>query len=311
MLQNHLDSGLEHLQSGLRILRDWTKDREPGQTYSSESSQDYIIERYFIPLFADYEFVVGNPTAEPDYKPVLRSYANRLRELNQQTEGVARFDSLDEARLHFHSILDGVYNRMEETMTLQDEDAVINCIAAGGTKLRSWYRKLLYYLNCIARSQGKAFTRAADMLRMQYHSSLVWLGSVAYKDEMRFDAYIADFRAIVDLCSSITQTDNFREDGSPRVSLSFEYSTLTAISLVVQRCRDPQIRRAAINLMRGTRRHEGILGSGDGSAIWNITVWLEEYGLPRVESYHDITPERRVRIRGVDYLPGSVAAKGR
>ena len=311
MLQNHRDSGLEHLQSGLRILRDWIKSREASRSSSPDSSQDYIIERYFIPLFSEYEFVVGNPTADPDYTPLLRAYADRLRLLNRQPESVKGFDSLGEARLQFHSILDGIYARMEDVTSLRDEHAITACITTGGSVLRSWYRKLLFYLNCIARSQGRAFSRAADMLRLQYHSSLIWLGNVAYKDETQFDAYLADFRAIVELCSSIIKIDNFRDDGTPRVSLSFEYGILTAIALVVQRCRDPSIRISAIEVMRGIRRHEGILGSGDSSAIWKIVVWLEENGLPQVESCYDIPPERRVRIRGLDYQPGSVAAKGR
>lgn len=313
LLQNHLDSALEHLQSGLKILREWIQAREAQEgSPARQRDEDDMVERYFIPLFASYEAVVGNPTDDPHYRPFLQLYARDRRVLTAQSPHFNAYNSLEEARTHFHNLLDQVFGRLEKAIEEEADGTLVSqCIATGERLLRSWYRRLLIYLNTIARSKECQFIRAAGLLRIQYFVSLITLGTVTYRDEMRFDSYLDEFDSIVSLCAQIITMENVKDDGSPRVSLSFEYSVLTAMSLTIMRCRDPAIRSRAIRLMEGVHRHEGILGSGASVATWNLVVWLEQYGIAHVDSCRDIPSDRRIWVHSVDYEPGSFAREGR
>ena len=312
MLQNQPHTALEHLESGLNIMRGWIKKQESRNVDDPISPDDYIIRQYFVRLFTAYEFVVGNPTRDQSYEPVVRRFASSIRDHPSMHNESRPFDTLLEACSIFHKHLDIIYYRMRTAIAQGDASRITDTITWGQALLQDWHRKLIYYLNVIARTKSRTFNRASVFLRLQYNCTLIWLDTVAYKNEMLYDKHMPGFRTILELCANIVALDNHHQDGRPRVSLSFEYRVFSGISFVVQRCRDPKLRREARDIITGLRRHEGILEPGDANLIWSIIVWLEEHGLSRYpRSSADIPAVKRVCIIGLLYEPGSAASRTR
>ena len=312
MLQNQPHTALEHLESGLNIMRGWIKKQESRKLDDPISPDDYVIRQFFVRLFIAYEFVVGNPTRDKSYQPSVRLFARSIQNHPSMHDESRPFGTLLEACSIFHQHLDIIYYRMRTAIAQGESTRITDTITWGQQLLQNWHRKLLYYLNVIARTKSRTFNRASVFLRLQYNCSIIWLDTVAYKNEMLYDKYMPVFQTTLALCSNIVALDNYKQDGRPRVSLSFEYRIFPAISFVVQRCRDPKLRREVKDLIRGVRHHEGILEPVDANLIWSIVVWLEEHGLSKPpRSSADIPAVRRVCIKTLAYEPGAIASRTR
>ena len=194
MLQNQPHTALEHLESGLNIMRGWIKKQESRKLDDPISPDDYVIRQFFVRLFIAYEFVVGNPTRDKSYQPSVRLFARSIQNHPSMHDESRPFGTLLEACSIFHQHLDIIYYRMRTAIAQGESTRITDTITWGQQLLQNWHRKLLYYLNVIARTKSRTFNRASVFLRLQYNCSVIWLDTVAYKNEMLYDKYMPVFQ---------------------------------------------------------------------------------------------------------------------
>ena len=283
--QSYLE-GVRHLRSGILILveaRDLAKEEVE------------VLERFLIPMFRN--FASG----------MLREALMERKQLPRYFDGVStsqdppplvsfpnRFESLQQARICLQRLLDHIFPELEKLCNTAESSCRLKLkVSEGKELLQNFYRKLLTWLNCSARLRDADADRDANLLRIQYLVSYITFATVVGGDETMYDNYSPFFQDIVNLCSLVLET----EKGAV---MSFEPGIIPALDLVAQKCRKPQIRRRAINVI-DSFAPTGVLRSHAAVTAWHMIVWVEEcgqFGLRPTSGYVPI----RNRIRPVSLL---------
>lgn len=108
----------------------------------------------------------------------------------------------------------------------------------------------------------------ASLLQIHAKMSLITLAGMTFSDETSFDAFLPDFRAIVNLSSYVHPQliESSQNSGLYKFDLGF----LPALYLVGTRCRHKVVRAKAIDLLYSSPYREGIWDSG---AVANLSNW--------------------------------------
>jgi hypothetical protein len=138
------------------------------------------------------------------------------------------------------------------------------------------------------------------------------LSTAPFADETRFDARLEDFNDIISLLREfITLKERHKAwlicNLSVRLSFSFDLGIISPLWPVSSRCRDPFIRREAINLLYLVRRREGVWSSVVTAMVIEKIMLIEERNLQDTREARDIPSAARIRLLDVQYDPGIVA----
>ena len=112
-----------------------------------------------------------------------------------------------------------------------------------------------------------------------------------YGSELRYDDHVAQYE---DLVATAEEVIELLAQKSERGAFSFDLGITIPLFATAERCRDPHIRRRALNAMRNGPRQEGTWGPGAALAVekW---IMFEEHGLGHVEKASDVPEWRRIR----------------
>ncbi|KAF2484808.1 hypothetical protein BDY17DRAFT_323635 [Neohortaea acidophila] len=113
--------------------------------------------------------------------------------------------------------------------------------------------------------------RAAKLLQIQGIASFIYLGACFQPLEMRYDAYRSDFVALIAAAESVLS------ESLPTFTL--DVGIILPLYLTAYKCRDPQLRRKAIDLLQSFRGREGMWDSFIHSRIARRIVEIEESGM--------------------------------
>ena len=111
--------------------------------------------------------------------------------------------------------------------------------------------------------------------------------------ETRYDVLKDYFTAVVQ-CAEILSSA--LSNSTNATSFSMELGYITPIIFATTRCRDPQLRRRALKVLRSTPRFEGSWQSILSANICDQWLAIEEHGLGKVTSAGQIPEERRVSV---------------
>jgi len=152
-------------------------------------------------------------------------------------------------------------------------------------QLTSWQKQLASFeatfqpiLDSAVRSDGSVKTPAALVISLYQKCTSIMLAGVPRDSEMVYDAFLPDFRYIVRTCALlISSQDETQLPRNPRFSL--EIGIIPPLHIVVAKCRDPVIRREAVDLLFSNPRQEGMWDSVLGARIGLWMIACEEEGL--------------------------------
>jgi hypothetical protein len=114
------------------------------------------------------------------------------------------------------------------------------------------------------------------------------------EDQMFWDDYYPVYDQIIELAKAILITDGPGSSlGGQNASFSLDLVTIGPIFGLAWRCRDPRIRRKAVDIMRICHRREGMWDSELALLIIERVIAIEEDGIV-VESCQDIPNWRRI-----------------
>ena len=131
--------------------------------------------------------------------------------------------------------------------------------------------------NAIA-DDGTIVNAAALLLSLYHKTTVITLASIPSDSEMVYDVFLLDFRYIVRTSALlIASNDSMKTPPNPR--FAFEVGIVPPLHVVAIRCRDPVVRREAVELLFASPRQEGMW---DGVLSARIGMWMtscEEDGL--------------------------------
>jgi hypothetical protein len=277
-LRGEIDLGLNHLHSGLNILKTW----RDGPESPSESS---MVEEELLPVFERLS-MVSSLFGRPAYQ---------LYGAKGETPSVdVTFDSLSGARKSLVTLvnlsLQFIYsvlprkNRFEVTF----EDVVQQYHLEN--LLRQWERS--FKTLSMEKQWIQLEQRSVSVLLIQQTCILIWLLTSLSPNETSYDEHKVLFESVINL-ASVRLTDAFADpyarDRLPS-TFSFEMQLIAPLYFVAIKCRVGWIRRKAIALLYKMSRKEGPWDSGRSAKVAERVMDLEERGLdPLVEE--DLPPE--------------------
>lgn len=164
--------------------------------------------------------------------------------------------------------------------------------------VKQWTSAFDAFLESRAGSFTQAEMRTIHILRLhQLHNQVsveVSTRHMSAEDQMFWDDYCPVYDQIIDLANAILAADGPSSSSSSRnPAFSLDLVTIGPIFELARRCRDPWIRRRAVDVMRRYHRREGMWDSEMALLIIERVIEIEEDGLV-VQSCQDIPHWRRI-----------------
>ena len=143
--------------------------------------------------------------------------------------------------------------------------------------------------------------QTAKLLRAAHRTSLVMIQTTGAESEMDFDDYVDEFSYIIALYEDILSAESDSRSMS-KIKCGIDTGMIATLMFAQKRCRDPTIRRRAIDILSHIHRTEGDLGAGNSAALGNIMIAMEESGLGSVSSCKDIPESSRLRLLDIGHF---------
>jgi len=143
-----------------------------------------------------------------------------------------------------------------------------------------WTKRLsAYQVICEAR-KTPTHMYAANVLKIGHIVMTIWVNVAFTRFECAHDAYMHEFETAVSLAEQLPVIAS-TADQSMRYANTFtlDVEMIGPIHWVSIKCRDPVVRRRALEVQRGTRRREGLWDSQAYAALAERIIALEETGL--------------------------------
>ena len=297
-LLGQFETASKHLNNGLKILRQWRP--------RTEYERDLIAN-----CFAPFLLRGGTerlPATSPDSGHLL-GLPGRGPDIGQLLPIPARFISLQDARSCLHALLDEIFLAIEGLPSDVNLSTLLAYIQAAEGVLQDWLTKF----NLIPhRTIERGILRGSLLLRLRHRVAAVLIRTTPFTDETLFDAHLDGFRDILSLCEEFLTVENQTPRGSQKSGYStfaftFDFGILPALYITACRCREPSIRRQAIDILYKSHRREGLTNTNIAALLAEQIVFLEESGLNEVRSCADVPRENRIRVLAMHYEPGNLA----
>ena len=302
MFQNHYESALRQLSSGLFLFSEWeVKRRQKKRPAGDEKISPEMAEKEDTSGAGDGELesylahIFKRLLTQSLLFPVQRLDARLLVPSLTPTLPIVptRFCTPDQARDSFNDCMSSILHNVR-TQTSTDK---IRC-ESGHTALHKWSAA---YTDFRARDDPKLTElekRNCIILEMQRLGMyLDALSTSSFTSEMQFDAWMPELARLVELGRYIVET---KRSTVPQGRIlhypKLDTGLIAPLYLVASRCRDPKLRREAVKVLRKGPRQEGVWNGAIMASIAERIIELEEEGLLQIEECDDVGVERRVRL---------------
>jgi Fungal specific transcription factor domain/Fungal Zn(2)-Cys(6) binuclear cluster domain len=278
-LQGNYESALSHMQSGLRIFRDWqaeaSKLSPPGTASSSQHHQsvDSEIVQMFSRLnvqtllFPDTHLL---PTdfVKQDARLIIDSVPGAFTTLKE-----AR-DCLDNCMSYkLQASVAAYFNRQgseNDSGPGQPQDSTNEHL------LPQWSAAFDAFVEKAGPSLTPKNLQGAMLLEIQYKCAKILLSVGMPPRETGFDDFGALFESIISLATTVIHRSGSCGISERAGHFSFETGLVPPLYFTATRCRDPWIRRQALSLLSSTPRQECIWNSEMLSKIAERLILIEE-----------------------------------
>lgn len=291
MIQNHHDSALRHMSSGTFVFLDWYMKRR-GQDQSPCDLTNQLRQVFGRLMLQLILFVDTRPGESQFLSPSLTPTLPSIP---------VAFKSVDEARDCLNSCLCSIYHS-EVSAHLPNVDvpevrrSPLLPAQSIGAPIRQWKLAFASFLsNEEARLSAKEI-RAAAILELHQVAGSVAASAGPYTHEIVFDSFEDEFRQILALASRVLHdTDEPAEHAQP-LCPSFDMGVIPPLYYAASRCRHPDIRRQALDLLRKGPAQEGIWHNGMLSGIAGRIIEIEEAECSNPRNSADIPAEARLSL---------------
>ena len=294
-LQGNYESALTHMESGVRMCRNWQAEHsKAGHPISSGHHQaiDKEIAQIFsrlniqVLLFPDTHLV--GKDFYTNFNPIIDAAPERFSCLEE-----AR-DRLDNCMSYvFHSTIAAYFARQDVLHPLEQRSPEFETYQ---TLLSQWSVLFGAFMRNYGASLGAEDRQRAILLQIQYTVAMILLAVGMPPPETAFDAFISDFDNIVTLASSLVENDKDCRISPGKGQFSSDMAVVPYLYLTATRCRDPLIRRRALAILSATSRREGVWDSDMLARIAERLIHIEEDGIEQLKSSDDIPATSRLTV---------------
>lgn len=234
-------------------------------------------------------------------RPMLLRSDSSGKEPGFCSEIPAAFSSLDESRnsMDFHwnacirllNDIEGPQDTLEGVEAVQER--LLGYQPKFSTVLKDWSAAFQAFLRKKSTLLDKQGLRAARTLEIGYNFFAILFEIGRFADmraiEMAYDRSTARFKHIVDLASSIVDSENSDHVGEKQEpGFCLDMNIVAPLYAAAHRCRDPVIRRKAVSVLYAVSRQEGVWDSTLTARVAEKVISIEETDLENVTCAQDV-----------------------
>lgn len=300
MFQNHYESALRQLSSGLYLFSDWeSKRRKPSpakaddvSTRNSGDDNEDELETHLTHIFKRLlSQSLLFPVRRLDTRFLIPSLTPHLPRLP------SKFTSPDQARDSFNDCISSILHGVQSRSSINQP-----ACETGASFLKEWS---LSFADFRARNDPvltELERRNCIILEMQRLAMYLYALSSSFKSEMEFDEWMPEFRRLVELGRYIVETKRLTvPQGKILHYPKFDIGLIAPLYLVASRCRESSLRREAVWTLRNGPRQEGVWNSAILASLAERIIEIEEDGI-EVDGCAGVKVERRLRLEDAAIL---------
>jgi hypothetical protein len=284
---------LMHVQSGLKVLREWKARSERKTASTADSSQD-IMNNVLEPMFARLEAQTYLMRQLEASRAAFNKY-----DLNWSEPKVPNiFSDLFTARDSMHDIMQYLWfqtqlNNGPLLAHTTGYKRIASLMDRWETVFKPWLRR---------DKQGTLLTstpaeKAIAALHVHYVTLKMSLDSEAFDSLLYWDRYEGTVEELLDACQNIIS------QGPPAVKQPgslwlYDFCLSPPLLLMSRHCRNSQLRHKAVRLLRLQHLWDGEDEPWDvcwSAKLSEMVVEIEEQGLKDIKAASDVPESRRVR----------------
>ncbi|KIW88112.1 uncharacterized protein Z519_11222 [Cladophialophora bantiana CBS 173.52] len=294
MFQNHYESALRQLSSGLYLFCEWHTNHSKADTREGGSNEQG--EELEVQLGHIFKRLMTQsllfPVRRMDKRLLVPELTPRLPRVPE------KFDTPDQARDSFNDCMGSIIHGVKSRHAPNPE----RC-ADGSNFLRRWSTAFADFRARGEQNLSELERRNCVILEMQRLAVYLWALASSFASEMEFDAWIPEFSRLVALGSYLVKTKRLTmPQGRILHYPKFDTGLILPLYLVASRCRDPRLRRQAIEVLHNGPRQEGIWNSAILASIAERIIEIEEGGLTKVMDCTDVPAGARIRLEDATIL---------
>ncbi|KAJ9615345.1 hypothetical protein H2200_001420 [Cladophialophora chaetospira] len=261
-----------HLENGLRMIRQYKRTTSKSRAAAFEES---VVSVYMEPVFAHLEAIFSKSSASDIEEAGDLSYHPPV--LPQQ----------------FNSLLEVRGKMLELWMHFLSKHPADSIDAATQLQVlptwEQWYVRLLHFTRH-SRTWPVRDQLQARLLCVHYDMLNIALQCQRQKDETAWDQYLDKFQGILATCYDICHNpETYQRSQDPNdMDFFIAPGVLPPLWLLGTSCRDPLMRRKAVELLRIHHKRCGHMDECSAVAQIEVVVRLEEHGIPLARACGDI-----------------------
>jgi hypothetical protein len=294
-LQGNYESALTHMESGVRMYRNWQAENNKPERYVYGRSQsvDTEIAQIFsrlnlqVLMFPDTH-LIGKDFYDTSTNTLMESPPNSFSCLKQAK------DRLDNCMSYiFQKLIAAYFSRQDLVNETQKRSPEFQSCRA---LLSQWSVLFSSFMRDCGTSLGPADQQKARVLGIQYRAATILFDTGMSPQETAFDAFNSEFESIVTLASSLVDDNTGLGVSRKPGHFAFDMALVAPLYLTATRCRDPLIRRRALAILSATSRQECIWNSDMLAKIAERLISIEEDGIGQVISSEDVPATSRLSV---------------
>ncbi|KUJ20885.1 uncharacterized protein LY89DRAFT_778534 [Mollisia scopiformis] len=267
-LRGYFDNAMIHLQSGLKILKD----------FKAQSAEDaHMVETHITPLFMRLSiqailYIDTRTTSE------RKDLVNEMAEIcARETEVPEIFESLEDARKHMNQSAHGLFRMFhicDGTKPMQDQPPEAKRMFLQYTRqMTAWNKSFEKFMAAKSHTFNSKQLRGAALLKIHQLVSTVMRDvtpddrdarpvSESVNDPNNFRRYESDFRIVVNLARSlIVAAEQDKMMGKSPLTFSTDLGLVGPLYYTCIRCTEPTVKMQALELLLQLPRREGMWDS--------------------------------------------------
>lgn len=317
-LQGNYATTARHLLSGSSILSDWlsTNDQKTSGLVRDELLPIFIRLNIQVKTLVECPFppLDLNDANSKSLPKCFSSLQEARASLYTQMNKILDFIQTDETFLYkAPDIADHILSEVFATAEEQNRDETFRFsplrspaeIAAAHEErsrmlgiLEGWKVVFDAFILQFSSEMGRRELGGAILLQIHYISAWIAISTCHSRLQSVFDAYKPQFEKIVSLAKSLVAAGDTEGSCFGRTNFWVDMGVIGPVYLVATRCRDPFVRREAVEILRLPRR-EGAWDSEATAKVADRIIALEEADLPPVTAAEDIPEYARIHVRKV------------
>ena len=284
----------KHLNNGHAIIHQYNGKLRSSRRYDSQEIQQ---------LFARLDVSYWDST--PLHVP------GTLEQLAEATPSSWEFQRLSEAKTAMFDLARWLMVARIDHLddAADDEDVYAACVAERRKCLSVLHAWKQHFDSLIGQTDIAASSDLVVLhLEMLFNIGLILTQVDPRAPETQYDAFLPQFEKVVSCAEQIVEMLLLEPPQQTR--FSYEAGYVMVLFSTAVRCREPKLRRRAVQILRALGRREGLWDSKSAAEIADQIIVFEEEGLESAEFTADIPESKRVLLMDIELGPTTACAIG-